>query len=62
MSGSSLMAKYHDLGLGLADASVIAVAERIGTDCILTVDLRDFRVIRSAHGKPFRLLTGERAN
>lgn len=59
---SSLIAKYHNLDLGLADASVIAVAERIGTDRILTVDLRDFRVIRSAHGKPFRLLPGERAN
>src|SRR5215471_9391972 len=50
---SSLIARYHDLDLGLADASVVAVAERIGTDRILTVDLRDFRVIRSAHGKAF---------
>jgi predicted nucleic acid-binding protein len=56
---ASLIAKYHDLDLGLADASVVAVAERIGTDRILTVDLRDFRTLRSARGKPFRLLPGE---
>jgi hypothetical protein len=51
----------NNLDLGLADASVIAVAERIGTDRILTVDLGEFRVIGSAYGKPFRLLAGERA-
>src|SRR5579871_3613844 len=28
---SSLISKYRDLDLGLADASVVAVAERIGT-------------------------------
>jgi uncharacterized protein len=57
---ASLIAKYQDLDLGLTDASVVAVAERIGTDRILTVDLRDFRAIRSLGGKPFRLLPGER--
>jgi uncharacterized protein len=57
---AALVSKYNDLDLGLADASVVAVAERIGTDRILTVDFRDFRVIRSARGKPFRLLPAER--
>lgn len=51
-----LIEKYRNLDLGLSDASVVAVAERLGTDQILTVDLRDFRVMRSARGKPFRLL------
>lgn len=57
---AGLIEKYRDLDLGLADASVVAVAERLGTDRILTVDQRDFRVIRSAHGRPFHLLPADR--
>lgn len=53
---ASLIAKYSDLDLGLSDASVAVVAERLGTNRILTVDARDFRVIRSSKGKPFQLL------
>ena len=56
---AALIEKYRDLDLGLADASVVAVAERLGTDRILTVDQRGFRVIRSARGKPFRLLPAD---
>ncbi len=56
---ASLIAKYQDLDLGLSDASVVAVAERLGTNRILTVDQRDFRAIRSVHGKPFRLLPAD---
>jgi predicted nucleic acid-binding protein len=56
---AALIGKYEDLDLGLSDASVVAVAERYGTDRILTVDHRDFRVIRSARGKPFRLLPAD---
>ncbi|HEY3825309.1 MAG TPA: PIN domain-containing protein [Bryobacteraceae bacterium] len=56
---ASLIAKYHDLDLGLSDASVVAVAERLGTNLILTVDHRDFRVMRSVRGKPFRLLPAD---
>jgi len=56
---ASLIEKYRDLDLGLADASVVTLAERIGTDRILTVDQRDFRVVRSARGRPFRLLPAD---
>jgi uncharacterized protein len=54
-----LIEKYNDLDLGLSDASVVAVAERLGTNRILTVDQRDFRVIRSVHGRSFRLLPAD---
>lgn len=54
-----LISKYHDLDLGLSDASVVAVAERLGTNRILTVDQRDFRAMRSVHGKPFHLLPAD---
>jgi predicted nucleic acid-binding protein len=51
-----LVDKYADLELGLTDAAVIATAERLNVDRILTVDERDFRPIRNAHGAPFVLL------
>ncbi|HEY7307671.1 MAG TPA: PIN domain-containing protein [Bryobacteraceae bacterium] len=57
-----LIAKYHDLDLGLSDASVVALAERLGANRILTVDQRDFRAIRSVRGKPFRLLPADLRN
>jgi hypothetical protein len=57
---SALLIQYADLDLGLCDASVIAVAERLGIQRILTVDERDFRAIRSARGKSFRLLPADR--
>jgi predicted nucleic acid-binding protein len=51
-----LLSKYHELDLGLADASVIAVADRLGVHRILTVDERDFRAVRSRNGEPFVLV------
>jgi uncharacterized protein len=54
-----LIAKYHDLDLGLSDASVVALAERLSINRILTVDQRDFRAIRSVHGRSFRLLPAD---
>src|SRR5207302_9110765 len=55
-----ILVKYADLNLGLCDASVVATAERLETDTILTVDVRDFRVIRTAQGRAFRLLPADR--
>ena len=56
----SLIMKYANLDLGLCDSAVVAVAERLGIDRILTVDQRDFRAIRSSKGKVFRLLPLDR--
>lgn len=44
-----LIAEYRDSNLGLADTAVIAAAERLGIRRILTVDERDFRLVRPAH-------------
>lgn len=55
----ALLAKYSELDLGLCDAAVVAAAERLGADRILTVDQRGFRLIRSLRGKPFRLLPAD---
>jgi predicted nucleic acid-binding protein len=54
-----LVATYRDMDLGLADAAVIATAERLGVNRILTVDERDFRAVRGANGKPFKLLPAD---
>ena len=54
-----LVTTYQDLDLGLADAAVIATAERLNIDRILTVDERDFRAVLSKRGKPFVLLPAD---
>jgi len=36
---------YADLGLGLVDAAVMAVAERVGARAIATLDLRGFGAV-----------------
>jgi uncharacterized protein len=46
--------RYSSLGLGLVDASVIAMAERLKADAIATLDLRHFAAVAIA-GTP-RLL------
>jgi uncharacterized protein len=55
----ALLKTYADLDLGLADASVIATAERFKTRRILTVDLRHFRAVRALDGKPLHLLPAD---
>lgn len=54
-----LLEQYRTLDIGLADAAVIATAERLGTRRILTVDERHFRAVRAADGKPFTLLPAD---
>lgn len=56
---AALLRKYGDLDLGLCDCAVVAIAERLGVNRILTVDQRDFRAVRPAHGKTFRLLPAD---
>jgi len=53
---AELVEKYADFPLGLVDASVIAVAERLGADEIATLDRRHFSVVRPAHLRAFTLL------
>jgi predicted nucleic acid-binding protein len=52
-----LVTTYQDLGL--ADAAVIATAERLNIERILTVDERDFRAVRPRSGRPFLLLPAD---
>jgi uncharacterized protein len=53
---SEIMARYADLRVGLADASVVVLAQRHRTRDLLCTDERHFRALRGPGGKPFRLL------
>ncbi len=53
---AELVEKYSDLPLGATDASVVALAERMRTDLLVTLDRRHFKVVRNLRGEPFRLL------
>ena len=51
-----LCRQYRDLGLGMVDASVVAVAERLGEETIATLDHRHFSVVRPRHVTAFTLV------
>ncbi|MFC0600547.1 type II toxin-antitoxin system VapC family toxin [Streptomyces palmae] len=53
---AELVEQYADLPLGAADASVVAVAERLGVTEIATIDLRHFHVVRPRHTPALTLL------
>lgn len=52
----SLMEKYRDLPMDMADAALVRVAEREGIRRVLTLDHRDFGVYRLARKGSFTLL------
>lgn len=51
-----LMEQYLDLPLGMVDASVVALAERLGIDTIATLDRRHFATVKPRHAAAFTLL------
>lgn len=53
---ATLVERYSNLPLGAADASVVAVAERMGISEVFTIDTRDFSVVRPSHVARFILL------
>ncbi|HPB71471.1 MAG TPA: PIN domain-containing protein [Phycicoccus sp.] len=53
---AELLTTYSDLPLGLVDASVVAVAERLGVTEIATLDRRHFTILRPRHVGAFTLI------
>jgi predicted nucleic acid-binding protein len=47
---------YHDAKLDFTDGSIVAIAERMNIDTILTLDRRDFYMIRPLHTDYFTVL------
>ena len=52
----AVLDRYHDLHIGLADASIVVLAERYGVTDVLTLDHRHFQALRGPGRKRFRLL------
>jgi uncharacterized protein len=52
-------ARYRDLELGLADASLVVLANRWGTRRILTLDERAFRTVTPLQGGAFTVLPAD---
>jgi len=53
---AELVEQYADFPLGSTDASVIALAERLETDVVITLDHRHFGTVRPRHVHSLRLL------
>jgi uncharacterized protein len=57
-SAHTVIRRYADLGISLADASIVVLARRHRVHDVLTLDERDFRALK-ADGKPFRILPAD---
>ncbi len=53
---NQILKQYADSQLDFVDAVIVAIAERIGITRILTLDRRDFSLIRPRHCACFELL------
>jgi uncharacterized protein len=53
---AQLMRQYVDFPLGVADASVIAVAERLSLHEVATLDYRHFNAVAPSHTTALKLL------
>ena len=53
---ADLVTAYESLPLGTTDASVIAIAERLGLTDVATLDRRHFTVVRPSHVAALTLL------
>jgi predicted nucleic acid-binding protein len=51
-----LQEQYRSLALGVVDASVIALLERLGERRVATLDQRHFRTVRPAHVEVLELV------
>lgn len=53
---ATIMKKYRDIRIQLADAALVHLAARDRLDTIFTLDQRDFSVYRLPRGRAFRML------
>ena len=60
-AATRVLDRYPTLELGIADASIVVLADRHGIADVLTLDERHFRALRTAAGNPFRVLPADAA-
>lgn len=53
---AELVERYIDLPLGVVDATVVAIAERLSVSTLATLDRRHFAVVRPRHIDGFELV------
>jgi hypothetical protein len=51
-----ILEQYRDAEFGMVDATVMAMAERLKIEVLLTIDHRDFSIYRPRHCSAFRLV------
>jgi uncharacterized protein len=56
---AELDSRYSDLGLGLADCSIVVLAERFETRSLFSFDERHFRAVAPLQGGSFELLPAD---
>jgi predicted nucleic acid-binding protein len=56
---AELEATYNDLDLGLVDASIVALCERLGHTTLATLDRRHFSIVKPRHCTHLTLLPAE---
>ena len=56
LAAHGVIGRYRDQGIGLADASIVVLAQRHRTRQIVTLDRRHFDLLRPLDGGRFRLL------
>ena len=50
---------HAGLDIGLANASIVVLAQKLGTHDVLTLDKRHFRALRRPDNTPFRILPAD---
>lgn len=53
---AQILSQYIDSKIDFVDAVIMAMAERLAIETILTIDQRDFRIFRPNHCEGFTLL------
>ncbi len=53
---AAILRQYNDAHIDLVDSLIVAMAERLNIDLILTLDQRHFRMFRPKHCVAFKLL------
>jgi len=51
-----VLAQYEDAALDFTDATIVAIAERLNVSIVLTLDRRDFSIVRPKHVDYFTVL------
>jgi predicted nucleic acid-binding protein len=53
---NQILEQYADSQLDFVDAVIVTIAERLSINCVLTLDRRDFSLIRPRHCDYFEIL------